>query len=346
MTKLLISPASLAPIGKVQSRVVMAAMTRSHAPQHLATPEIAAYYARRAAGGTGLILTEGVIIDPSADGYKDVPYIATHAQAASWRPVIEGVHQSGGRIFCQLWHCGRISHSDFTGGRLPVSSTAKSAEGMNRQNNKPYGEPHALTAQEMPGIYKMFSQAATHALSAGFDGVQLHMGHGYLVDQFFDARVNDRTDSYGGSIANRCRFAVELLEEVLAVAGPEKTMVRISPARDMGGPYDWPDMPEMLAHLVPAFSKLGLRMLDVSCANADYYKTSARVIDLVRPQWRGLLIGGASLTLEQAEKEIASGRLDMVTWGRALIANPDLVAKVKEGQKLVEFDREMLARLQ
>ncbi|WP_055077618.1 hypothetical protein [Pseudanabaena sp. 'Roaring Creek'] len=345
MNKKLISPANFVGLGSVQSRVVMSAMTRNGALNHLATPQIAEYYRKRAAGGVGLILTEGVIIDQSGDGYNNVPYIANDEQAASWTPVVQAVQAAGGKIFCQLWHCGRISHTDFTGGQPPVSSTSRAAAGINRQNNKTFGIPRALTVEEMPKIYKMYREAARRAIAAGFDGVQIHMGHGYLADQFFDSRVNDRTDIYGGSIENRCRFGVELLREVLAEVGAEKTMVRISPSREMNGLYNWINMESMLEYLILTFAKSGLNMLDISCANADYYKTSARVIDIVRPLWQGIIIGGASLSPEQAEEELSSGRLDMVTWGRALIANPDLVIKIKEHQPLINFDRAMLSEL-
>ncbi|HSV28598.1 MAG TPA: alkene reductase [Candidatus Omnitrophota bacterium] len=341
----LVTPADVPVLGPVQSRVAMAAMTRGFAPDHLANPAMADYYRRRAADGVGLILTEGVVIHHSADGYNNVPHIETDAQAESWKPVVRAVQAAGARIFCQLWHCGRISHADYCGGQPPVSSTNRAAEGINRQNDKPFGTPRALDTDEMPVVYAQYLDAARRALAAGFDGVQLHFGHGYLVDQFFDARVNDRTDRYGGSVENRCRFAVECLEAVLKEVPADKVMVRISPSREMGGLYDWPDMESMLDHLLPAFARLGLKMLDVSCAAADYYKTSGRVIRMVRPKWQGLLIGGASLTPAQGEAELAEGLVDMVTWGRALIANPDFIAKVKAGQELAAFDRAMLAEL-
>jgi N-ethylmaleimide reductase len=341
----LFTAAQVPVLGPVQSRTVMAAMTRSFAPDHLANAAMARYYARRAEGGVGLILTEGTIVHPSGDGYRDVPHIATDPQAESWRPVVAAVQAAGGRIFSQLWHCGRISHPDFTGGVAPVSSTARAAEGINRQNDKPFGQPRALDAREMPDIYEMFAAAARRALAVGFDGVQLHMGHGYLVDQFFDARVNDRTDAYGGSVEGRCRFALELLDHVLAAVPAAKVMVRISPSREMGGLYDWPDLEAMIAYLIPQFAARGLRMLDVSCAGSDYSATAARVVRLVRPLWSGLLIGGASLGTTQAEAEHAAGLLDMVTWGRALIANPDLVRRLRDGDEPVAFDRSMLSSL-
>ena len=197
----------------------------------------------------------------------------------------------------------------------------------------------------MSSIYDMYVKAADNALNAGFDGVQIHMGHGYLVDQFFDSRVNDRTDAYGGTVANRCRFALETLEAVLARVDPDKVMVRISPSRNMGGMYDWPDLDDMLTHLIPAFQSLGLKMLDISCANADYYETSGRIIRMVRPHWNGMLMGGASLSHEQAEKELSEGLVDLVTWGRHILANPDFVSRLVANKELKPFDPSMLGEL-
>jgi N-ethylmaleimide reductase len=332
--------------GELPSRAVMSAMTRGFASTgHLANDAIRDYYARRAQGRAGMILTEGIVIHPSADGYRDVPRLHTAEQAASWKPVIEAVHAHGTKILAQLWHCGRISHPDFTDGLQPVSSTAVVAGGINRQNNKPYGEPRALAAEELPVVYQQFIDAARLALDAGFDGVQLHLGHGYLADQFIDARVNDRKDAYGGSVENRCRMPLELLQAVIDAVGAERVMVRISPSRMMGGLYEWPDMDAILAYLLPRFENAGLRMLDISCANADYYQTSGKVIRQIRSQWPHLLIGGASLTPAQAESELEEGWVDMVTWGRAFIANPDLIQKIRQGKPLNPFNDQMRSTL-
>lgn len=330
----------------VKNRVVMSAMTRSFANKdHTANALIQAYYERRAELGAGLILTEGVVVHPTADGYNDVPHIATDAQAASWKPVIEAVHKHGAKIACQLWHCGRISHEDYTGGVPPVSSTDRAAEGINRQNGKPFGVPHALTADEIQTVHGYVADAASRAIAAGFDAVELHLGHGYLADQFFDARINDRTDSYGGSVENRCRFGLEQVQAVLKRVPSNQMIVRISPSRDMGGIYDWPDLDEMIAYFIPRLWDLGVRMLDISCARADYYQTSGRIIRMVRPLWKGAIFGGASLTAEQAEAELEQGLLDLVTWGRAFIANPDLVQKISGDVPFAEFDTAMLKEL-
>ena len=345
MTNAMLTPYRLDGGLELKNRVVMSAMTRSFSPDHLATEAMRDYYARRAEHGAGLILTEGVVVHPSADGYNDVPHIATEAQARSWLPVVEAVHAHGAKIACQLWHCGRISHEDYTGGVPPVSSTDVAASGINRQNNKPFGTPRALTAAEMPRVHGYVADAARRALAVGFDAVQLHLGHGYLADQFFDARINDRTDQYGGSVANRCRFALEQVAALLAAVPAERVIVRLSPSRDMGGLYDWPDLDAMLAYLIPALWTAGVRMLDISCARADYYETSGRVIRQVRPMWPGMLMGGASLTAEQGAREITDGWVDLVTFGRAFIANPDLVRKIETGAPWTAFDTAMLGTL-
>jgi len=329
-------------LGELKNRVVMAPMTRSFATaDHSCTPDIAAYYERRARDGVGLILTEGIIVHPSGDGYNTVTHLHTKEQMQSWRKVVEAVHRHGTKIYAQLWHCGRISHPDYTNGCDVVSSTNRAAEGINRQNNKPFGTPRALSVNEMAGIYEMFCHSAELALDAGFDGVELHMGHGYLVDQFLDAHVNDRTDEYGGAIENRCRFAVELLRKVIERIGPDRVMVRISPSRMMGALYEWPDLHEMLDFLISEFKSCGLHQLDISCANADYFKTSGKIARYIRKQWPYLIVGGASLRIDQADREIAEGHLDLVTWGRAILANPDFVTRVTQKSNLQTFDDSM-----
>lgn len=340
MTRLL-DPLDRPDFLTLRNRSVMSAMSRGFADEgHRATPAIRDYYRRRADGGVGLILTEGTVIHQSGDGWNNAPYIQTDAQARSWRPVIDAVHAGGARIACQLWHTGRISHADYTGD-APVSSTALAAAGINRQNGKPYGDPRALDAAEMPTVYGYYVDAARRAFEVGFDAIELHLGHGYLADQFLDARVNDRADAYGGSVENRCRFALELVGEVLASCPADRVIARISPSRMMGGRYDWPDLDAMLAYFIPALQQLGLRALDVSCANAPYFETSGAIVRKVRPIWSGVLIGGASLTGEQAEAELAAGLLDCVTWGRAFLANPDLVRKVEQGREWTPFEDSM-----
>lgn len=342
---MLLEPCDMPAIGRLRNRVVMAPMTRNFAPSHLATEQMADYYGRRAEAGAGLIFTEGTFIHLTGDGYRDVPYIETPAQAAAWQPVVERVHAGGAKFMCQLWHCGRISHADFTGGVPPVSSTNRPAEGHNRQNDKPFGVPRALAADEMSIVHAQFANAAQQAMSAGFDGVELHFANGYLADQFLDANVNDRIDNYGGSVANRCRFALECLNAVIDAVGAGRVAVRISPARDMGGLYEWPDVDAVLAHLLPAMDEQGLRILAITNARADYGQTGGRMVRKARPHWPHILIAGASLSRDDAEREIAEGWVDAVTWGRAFIANPDLPQILAAGREPRDFEPSMLREL-
>lgn len=342
----LLAPWSHPLLGRLSSRVVMSAMTRSRAgPGRMATPAMAAYYARRAHGGVALVLTESTAVDPVGAGFPDQPHLCDPDQAASWRPVTKAVHAGGARIFAQLLHCGRISHEDYTGGARPVSSTDRRAAGINRRNGRPYAVPRRLEADELPAIYEQHRRAARLAVDAGFDGVELHLAHGYLADQFLDARVNDRHDAYGGSVENRCRFALELTERVLRDLGPDRTIVRISPSRWMDGLYDWPDLEQIVGCLVHGFESMGLRILDISCARSDYRATSGRVVRLIRPLWPHTLMAGASLSREAAQAELDSGWVDMVTYGRFLIANPDLVERWRNARELRAYDTTLLDTL-
>ena len=338
----LLSKLEVKKVGIIKNRVVMSAMTRGFANNdHSCNSEILKYYEKRAKNGVGLIITEGIIVHPSGDGYNNVPHLFTKEQMMGWKKVVQSIHQYETKIYAQLWHCGRISHSDYTNGFDVVSSTNKQASGTNRQNNKPYGIPRTLKSDEMNKIYKMFNHSASLAMDAGFDGVEIHMGHGYLIDQFLDGNVNDRDDNYGGSIKNRIRFAVELLDSVIKKIGYERVMVRISPSRMMGGLYEWPDAIDMLKELLKEFNLCGLRQLDISCANSNYFETSGKVIRQIRNLWPHLLIGGASLTVEEAENEINSGYLDLVTWARAILANPDFVKLIENNLPIKSFNDKM-----
>ena len=330
----------------LKNRVVMSAMTRNFADHdHNPTDLMRAYYERRAAHDVGLILTEGTIIHPLGDGYPNVPYIYTDEQVEHWKHITDAVHTHGAKIFCQLWHCGRISHPDYLGGALPVAPSAVRPEGNAPHMQVPMVTPRALEHDEIPHIVDMFREAAKKALAAGFDGVEIHGGHGYIIDEFFDSRINQRTDEYGGSVENHCRFGLEVVKAVLEVAGPDRTMLRISPSRDMRGLYEWPDLQEMIAYLVPQLDQLGLRMLDISCARSDtldiYHTTSGKMVRMVRPLWPHIIIAGASLPPDKAEKEITDGLVDLITYGRFILANPDFVKKITTGEPLVPYNPDM-----
>ena len=342
---LLLSPFSTYGLS-LKNRIVMSAMTRNFADKnHCATDLMRAYYERRAANGVGLILTEGTIIHPAGDGYPDVPYIHTNEHARAWQKVTDAVHRHDTKIFCQLWHCGRISHPYYLGGNIPVSSSAVRPDGNAPHMQIPMVTPRALEHDEIPEIIEMFRSATKIALAAGFDGVEIHGGHGYIIDQFLDSRINQRTDEYGNSVENCCRFGLEVVKAVLDVAGPEKTMLRISPSRDMKGLYEWPDMEKMLNYFIPQLDTIGLRMLDISCARSDtlniYYSTSGKIVHMIRPLWPHILLAGASLPPQEAEKEITGGFVDLITYGRFILANPDFVKKIATGEPLIPYDPDM-----
>lgn len=324
----------------------MSAMTRSAAPNNVPTSEMAKYYSRRAKHGVGLVITESTAISSAADGFPNAPRIITESQISGWKKVTDAVHKEGGIIFCQLNHCGRITHTDYTDGKQPVSSTDKRAEGINRRNNQPYSKPKRLSSVEIADVINEFRIAANKCILAGFDGIELHMAHGYLLDQFLDSRVNDRNDEYGVTIEGRCRFPLELVSAVLEELGEKKVMVRISPSRWMREIYDWPNLDKMLEYLLPNLEKIGLRMLDISCANANYFDTSGRVVRKARPLWPHLLLGGASLSKNEAQNEVNQGLVDLVTYGRLLISNPDIVDKFRANTILDEYHPNMLDRLE
>ena len=320
----------------VPNRFAMAPMTRQASPGGIPGPDVAEYYARRAAGGVGLIITEGVRLgDPSAAGSQDIPTLVGAAALDGWRNVTSAVHRHGSTIAAQLWHQG--AERGDRDGVAPVSPSG--VNGLGEQVGR------ALEADELPVVAQWYAEAARNAKDVGFDAVELHGAHGYLLDQFLWTRTNLRTDEYGGSVENRCRFMLELVEAVTRAVPANKVMARISPSRFMGGLYEWPDLDEMIAHLAPALSQLGLGALDVSCANSDYFQTSGRMVRKIRPYFPGVIVSGASLTQEQAEAELESGFVDAITWGRAFIANPDLAQRMQDGAELVPFDDSMRSTL-
>ena len=212
------------------NRIVMAPMTRSRAAQgNVPNPMAATYYLQRASAG--LIVTEATQVSPQGVGYIRTPGIHSAEQVAGWRKVTDAVHGAGGKIFLQLWHVGRISHPDFHGGALPVAPSAVAAQGtvFTAQGPQPMVTPRALETSELPGIVAQFRTGAENAKKAGFDGVELHGANGYLLDQFTRDGTNKRTDAYGGSVENRARLPLEVVDTVLGVWGPALVGYRISP---------------------------------------------------------------------------------------------------------------------
>ena len=256
------SPFQLGPL-TLPNRVAMAPMTRNRAgPGNAPTALNAAYYAQRA--GTGLIVAEASQVSPQGLGYPGTPGIHSAEQIAGWKLVTDAVHAAGGRIFLQLWHVGRISHPSLQpGGALPVapSAIAPAGQAWTLEGMKPYVTPRALEAAEIPEIIEQFRQGAANAKAAGFDGVEVHAAHGYLLDQFLRDKTNRRTDAYGGSAANRARIVVEVMEAVAGVWGGERVGVHLSPTNLPFNDISDSDPAQTFSTAVRALDRLGLGYL-------------------------------------------------------------------------------------
>ncbi|WP_312285316.1 alkene reductase [Yokenella regensburgei] len=321
----------------LNNRIVMPPMTRSRAGAgDVATDMMADYYAQRASAG--LIISEGTQISQQGQGYAWTPGVYSDAQIAGWKKVTDAVHQAGGKIFAQLWHVGRVSHTVLQpNGAAPVSSSAIQAEGVKvfvdvegRGPQNGVGEmvqhamPRALTLEEIPAIVNDYAQAARNAIAAGFDGIELHGANGYLINQFIDSQANLRDDEYGGSLQNRLRFMKEVVEAVSAAIGKERVGIRLAPLTTLMGSRD--DTPEA-TYLAAASVLNALGIAYIHIAEADWedapvmpaaFKEALRIIFL------GTLIYSGKYTKARAEEALANGWADLIGFGRPFIANPDL----------------------
>ena len=324
---------------QLANRVVMAPLTRSRSGgARIPNATMAEYYAQRASAG--LIVSEATTISDQANGWLESPGIYSDAMEEGWRQVTSAVHARGGRIFLQLWHMGRASHSAFHGGKLPVSASAVrlAGDGIHTPAGKqPYETPRPLETHEIPGIVSDYAAAAARAKAAGFDGVEVHAANGYLIDQFLQSRTNLRTDDYGGSIEKRCR----LLGEVAAACArvwPGRVGVRLSPNgvfNDMGSP----NFREQFLHAATLLDRLDLAYLHVVDGLAFGFHKLGEPMTLAefRRVFRGPLIGNCGYTLESAEAALEAGQADLVAFGRPYIANPDLVERFAHGWPLAEM---------
>lgn len=300
------------------------------------------YYGERAS--SGLIFTEATAISRQGHGWYCGPGIYTPEHIESWKAVTSAVHKDGGLIFCQLWHMGRAGHSDVFGSQ-PVSASALALEGEVTAKNhekKPYEVPHALTVEEIAAVVGDYAAAAKASLEAGFDGVQLHSANGYLIDQFLQSVSNERTDAYGGSLENRLRFLGEILTAVVAAIPKERVWIRFSPngAFQGMGSADNVETFDAAIKLAASFQIGGIEVMD-GLAFGFHQKTAPYTLEQARvaiaagnPAGTTALGGNVGYTLETAEKAIAEGRADIITFGRPYISNPDLPERFREGVAL------------
>jgi len=330
----------------LNNRIVMAPMTRCLATDELVPTEaMAAYYARRA--DAGLIVTEATIVHPGGLGYPNTPGIYRDDQVNGWRLVTDAVHERGGTIFLQLWHVGRVSHPVYLRGDEPVAPSAVELKGrVIRQQDLEYGRPRALERDEIPRLAQAYAEGAAHAVAAGFDGVEIHGANGYLIDQFLHHHTNRRTDDYGGSRERMVRFALEVVDGVIAAAGRDRTGIRLSP-----GAYHYmdphPDDVPVFRHLLAELADRSLAYVHTGIfddsTRFEYLDGTATAF--LRRHYRGSLIACGSYTPESAARGIRADGFDLVAFGRPFIANPDLVTRVGDGSPLAAYDESMLVDL-
>lgn len=336
MTKLLFDPFQLGPV-KLANRIVMAPLTRGRSgPQRIPNEIMAEYYVQRASAG--LIIAEATTVSEQANGWFGSPGIYTGEMTAGWKQVVQAVHQSGGRIFLQLWHMGRASHSDFQDGTLPVAASAipiGQGQTTTPKGKKDYETPRALETVEIAAIVNDYARAAVNAMEAGFDGVELHAANGYLIDNFLQTRTNHRTDKYGGSIENRYRFLHEITEAVVAACGAARVGVRLSPNgifNDMGSP----DFREQFTYAATQLNSFGLAYLHLVDGLAFGFHQLGEPMTLreFRRVFQRPIIGNCGYNQESAEKAISNGDADLIAFGRDFISNPDLVQRLRNGWPL------------
>lgn len=330
---LLLSPAQIGSL-PLKNHMVMAPLTRSRAGEGDApTPTVVEYYRQRA--GAGLIITEGSQVSAQGKGYMRTPGIFTSEQIAGWRQVTDAVHAEGGRIFLQLWHVGRLSHPLVQiNSALPVAPSAIKADGeiYTPEGLKSYELPRALDLYEIPDVIADFRQGAENAKRAGFDGVEIHGANGYLIDQFLRDGTNTRTDTYGGSVENRARFLKEVVESVIEVFGASRVGVRLSPIFNYFSMSD-SDPQATFNYAAKMLSRYGLAYLHVVELGAGPFDFRE-----LKRRFGGTYIANGGYDAERAGTALSLGDADLVSFGTAFLANPDLVERFKHNRALNEAD--------
>jgi N-ethylmaleimide reductase len=336
----LFEPYKLGPI-TLPNRLVMAPLTRNRAVDGLVpSPSAIEYYGQRASAG--LLITEASQVSQQGQGYQDTPGIYSKEQVAGWRKVTDRVHARGGRIFIQLWHVGRISHTSLQpNGGAPVGPSAIRARGKTfvGGNFIDISEPRALKLTEIPGIIESFKRGAANALAAGFDGVEIHGANGYLLDQFAKDGANKRTDAYGGSIENRAKLMLEVAKAVTAEAGTERTGIRISPVTPSNDISDSNPQP-LFDHIVDQLNALRLVYIHVIEGSTGGPRDIAPFdYTSLRKRFKGVYVANNGYDLELADKALSAGEADLIAFGKLFIANPDLVERLKRGAPLNAPDK-------
>ena len=338
---MLFEPLSTASL-QLANRAVMSPMTRSRAIE-ANTPNalMAEYYGQRASAG--LIVTEGTSPSPNGLGYARIPGLFNEAQVRGWKLVTDAVHASGGKIFVQLMHTGRVTHlANLPAGAEVVAPTSEVCPGemyTDAQGMQPHSPPRAMNQADIDRAIGEYASSAKLAIEAGFDGVELHAANGYLIEQFLNANVNTRGDGYGGSIEGRNRFALEVARVTVAAIGAQRVGVRLSPYGVFNGTGGFPGTDEQFLALAREFSGLGLQylhVLDHSAMGAP--SVPAELKAALRAAFKGTFILAGGFDRDSAETALQAGQADLIAFGRPFLANPDLVKRMQARAPLNEID--------
>jgi len=324
---------------ELKNRAFMAPLTRCRATvengvsTHVPNALMAEYYAQRASAG--LIVAEATMVMEGNSSFYSEPGVWSAEQVAGWKLVTQAVHAQGGRIFLQLWHGGRTCHPVFNGGATPVAPSPIAIRGFEVQTPQgkvAHGVPRELLASELPGIVAGFGSAAERAKEAGFDGVELHGANGYLLDQFLRSGSNQRSDAYGGSLANRARLLLEVVDAACAVWEPSRVAVRLSPLNSYNDMQD-EDPVALSSFVAQELSQRGLAFLHAM--RGDFLRRQkGDVLSAFRAHFRGTLVANMGYTPTEASQAIAAGLVDAVAFGTSFLANPDLPARIRTGAAL------------
>src|ERR1700730_10792038 len=339
-TTKLFEPFKLGPI-TLPNRLVMAPLTRNRAVAGMVPNPLAIeYYGQRASAG--LLVTEASQVSQQGQGYQDTPGIYSKEQVAGWRKVTDRVHARGGRIYIQIWHVGRVSHTSLQPNNgAPVAPSAIRAKGKTFVGGTftDISEPRALTLAEIPGIIESFKRGAANALAAGFDGVEIHGANGYLLDQFAKDGTNKRSDAYGGSIENRARLMLEVAKAVTTEAGAERTGIRISPVTPSNDVSDSNPQP-LCDYIVDHLNALKLTYIHViEGATGGPRDVAPFDYGSLRKRFKQAYVANNGYDFELATKVLAANEADLIAFGKPFIANPDLVERLQKGAPLNEWDK-------
>lgn len=346
MTDILFQPYKLNDKITLKNRIAMAPLTRCMADDDLVpTDAIVQYYAKRAEAG--LIISEATIIRPDGQGYPNTPGLFTQAQIDGWKKVTTAVHDNGGKIFAQLWHTGRVAHPEFFGGEYVLAPTAVAFDGtVPRRRDLVYTVPKAATQEEIAQLVNDYAQAAENAITAGFDGVEIHGANGYLIDQFLHYDTNQRQDEYGETPENMARFPLQVIDAVIARIGNELTGLRLSPGGYAHLAADERDR-QVFDYLLAEVEKRDLAYLHEGMFDdsMEFDFLGGRVSQYMRENYSKTLMAVGGYTAESGAEAIDNQKFDLLAIGRPFIADADYVSRVKEGRALTEYDASMLDQL-